>query len=90
MGYWLYVLHSKTKEKYYIGQTGDLEDRIRRHNGGRSKYTKDGKPWELMYSEEYATRSEAVRRELYLKSPSGWKELEKIKHKYLRDVAQPG
>ena len=58
--------------KLYIGQTQDLEERIKRHNKGSSKSTKSGIPWELVYTEKYATRSEVMKREKYfkkLKSP---------------------
>ncbi|HWY11831.1 MAG TPA: GIY-YIG nuclease family protein, partial [Bacteroidia bacterium] len=38
--------------KYYVGQTGDLEDRLFRHNLGSGKFTKTGIPWELIWKEE--------------------------------------
>ncbi|WP_415831470.1 GIY-YIG nuclease family protein, partial [Flavobacterium terrigena] len=33
------------KGKYYIGQTNNMEDRLRRHNSGYSLSTKNGIPW---------------------------------------------
>jgi len=71
----LYILLSEKTNKYYIGSTGNLEDRITRHNGGRSKSTKFGIPWKLIYTEEFETRSEAIIRELELKS---WKSHERV------------
>jgi putative endonuclease len=71
MPYYVYVLYSQSLDKYYIGSTQDLENRLLRHNSGRSKYTKPGLPWDLVYAEEYPTRPEAVRRERRLKS---WKD----------------
>ncbi|RKZ35040.1 hypothetical protein DRQ33_00735 [bacterium] len=53
--------------KFYIGQTNNLEDRIKRYNEGRYKYTKGGK-WRLVYSDEFDTKIDAVRRECKLKS----------------------
>ena len=35
----LYILYSKTADKYYVGITANLNDRLERHNGGRSKAT---------------------------------------------------
>jgi putative endonuclease len=61
MTYYLYILYSQSVDKYYIGSTGNLSDRLERHNSGRSKYTKSGLPWELKYSEEYETRSDAYK-----------------------------
>lgn len=67
---------------YIIGQSGDLDDRIVRHNSGRSEYTKSGRPWILIHGEGYKTRSEAIKRERFLKSPAGWFELRKVKEKF--------
>ncbi len=52
---------------FYTGQTQDIDARLERHNQGRSKYTRDKGPWELVYTEDYETRSEAVRREKQIK-----------------------
>ena len=71
----LYILQSEITNKFYIGSTGNLEDRLIRHNSGRSKATANGKPWKLFYSEEFQTRSEAYRREMEIKS---WKSHERI------------
>ena len=71
----LYILLSEKTNKFYIGSTGNLEDRIIRHNSGRSKATKSGIPWKLLYTEEFETRSEAIKREQELKS---WKSHERI------------
>jgi putative endonuclease len=66
--FYTYILHSKTLDKYYVGSTNNIEDRIQRHNQGRSTFTKTGIPWELLYFETYQTRSEAYQRELFIKS----------------------
>ena len=71
--FYTYILLSHKTNKYYIGSTGNLEDRLSRHNGGRSKATKTGVPWTLEYSEEYETKSQAYQREMELKS---WKRAE--------------
>ncbi len=65
--YWVYILYSGSRDRYYVGSTGDLEDRLRRHNEGRSQYTRSGAPWELVHSEGFATRSEAYQRERFIK-----------------------
>jgi putative endonuclease len=72
---YLYILYSKSLDKYYIGSTGDISDRLERHNTGRSIYTKSGIPWELKYFEEYETRSNAYKREQEIKS---WKDRQMI------------
>jgi len=78
MTYFVYVLKSVEKGIYYIGSTGDLKDRLERHNSGRSKFTGSGKPWKLIYTEEFESRSDAVRREKELKSWKSRKRLEEL------------
>ena len=68
MGFVLYILQSSKSGNLYIGQTQNLEDRLDRHNKGYSKSTKFDVPWEIIYTEEFATRSEAMKREKYLKN----------------------
>ncbi|MGK9475465.1 GIY-YIG nuclease family protein [Melioribacter sp. OK-6-Me] len=70
--YTVYVLYSRHHNKIYIGQTEDLQRRINEHNNGLlSSYTKRYKPWEVVYTEEYPTRGEALKREKQLKSQKG-------------------
>ena len=68
--YYIYVLRNK-EGKQYIGQTNNLSRRVIEHNSGFSRYTKKKGPWTLKYSEEYKTRSEAMRREKYFKTGVG-------------------
>jgi len=35
-----YILYSDKSDRYYVGSTGNLEDRLKRHNTGRSTFTK--------------------------------------------------
>ena len=68
MHYYTYILQSERTNKYYIGSTENIEERIKRHNEGRSKYTKSGIPWKLVYYEEFSDRSSAIKREKYIKN----------------------
>ena len=75
MPYWVYILQNENTGKLYKGQTSDLASRLERHNtheSGSMRYTyKQKGPWRLIHSEKYSTRSEAMRREKYLKSGQG-------------------
>ena len=77
----VYILQSDSTRAFYIGEAEDLQKRLKKHNNGESRSTKSGRPWRLVYSEEFPSRSEAVRRERSLKSPKGWKELREIKNR---------
>ena len=67
----VYVLQSASNGKHYIGQTEDLGRRLLEHQSGLAKYTRNRGPWSLIYQEKCANRTEAMRRERYLKSGQG-------------------
>ncbi len=69
--FYIYVLWSNKIKKRYIGSTDSVEQRLNEHNTGRNRFTKGGMPWILVYTEQYSTRSEAYRRERFLKSGVG-------------------
>lgn len=76
--YYLYILKSLKDGKYYIGSSDNWKRRVLEHNSGRSKYTKDRGPFELVYKEEYNTNSEAKKREYYMKSLKSKIAIEKL------------
>ena len=67
----VYVLRSLKDGIRYVGSGEDAEERLRRHNKGDYRFTNGHRPWELVYKENYETRSEAVRRERFLKTGQG-------------------
>jgi putative endonuclease len=69
--YTVYVLRSIKLGTFYTGQTENIENRLQEHNQGMSFYTKSKRPWELVYSEHFFSRSEAMKREKYLKTGAG-------------------
>ena len=83
MLYFTYILYSPSHDKYYIGSTSNLKKRVKRHNSGKSKYTKPFKPWILVYHEKFETRSEAIQREKYLKSLKDKTLIKKLVDKYI-------
>ena len=62
MSFFVYVLKSLKTGRFYVGQTNDLADRLRRHNEGRVKSTKAYAPWSMVYFEKYERRAEAMER----------------------------
>jgi len=67
MAYFVYIIESVKDGTYYIGSTQDIEERLQRHNQGRSKYTRTKQPWKLIYVEEYKDRTAAIKKELVIK-----------------------
>ena len=66
--FFVYILYSESADRYYIGQTNNLVDRLKRHNMGQVLSTKSYVPWELRFSLEVPTRKDAVKVERYLKN----------------------
>ncbi len=60
MDFNVYILYSQRSSKYYVGQTADIEKRLRRHNRGLVPSTKGGIPWELVLQIKVPDRSEAM------------------------------
>ena len=55
-------------ETLYTGWTNNLKKRLEAHNSGKgAKYTKNRRPVELVYFEEYDTKQEAMKREYAIK-----------------------
>ena len=88
MAYYVYVLRSSVSGRLYKGVTDDVTRRLREHNDGRSASTKHWRPWEIVYVETCASRTEAVRRERYLKTGKGREELQNILDRALVKASQ--
>ena len=71
MQYFIYALYSPSLDSIYIGQTSDLEKRLHDHKRGYSRYTSRARDWVVVYTEEVADRSTALKREKQLKSYRG-------------------
>lgn len=72
--YEVYVLYNKKNYKFYIGQTIDLAERLLLHRNKffKNSYTSrfDG-TWNVVYKEQFVTRTESLKREKQLKSFRG-------------------
>ncbi len=73
--YVVYILWSESIQKYYIGYSSDLEERIKKHNRKSRGFTNSGRPWVLVYTENCESKSLAIARERDLKS---WKDKVRI------------
>ncbi len=71
MPYFAYILLSLKDGIHYYGSSSNLNSRLKAHNSGKSKFTKGHRPWDIIYSEKFETRSEAMKRELFFKSIDG-------------------
>ena len=76
--YYCYILQSTRNNKYYIGSTKNVSDRLKTHNHGRVTSTKCHRPWILKYQEEYSSLKDARKRERQIKSWHSRKAIERL------------
>ncbi|MBK9566138.1 MAG: GIY-YIG nuclease family protein [Saprospiraceae bacterium] len=75
----VYILYSATLAKYYVGFTSmSLDERLSRHLCEHGGFTSKAKDWKVVHFENYQEKSEAIKKELFIKKRN-------IK-KYLRDI----
>ena len=67
--YSVYILYSRTSDKYYVGQTRDVEKRIQQHNDPENtSFTSKSSPWVLVRSFKTGTdRGVALKVEKFIK-----------------------
>jgi putative endonuclease len=77
MQYFVYILFSEKCNKYYVGHTDSVEKRVDDHNKGKGgKFSSNCLTWKLVYSEEFLSRSEAMKREREIKNKKSRKYIE--------------
>ena len=76
--FFIYILYSKNFDKYYVGSTENVESRLLRHNSKKVTSTKKYVPWLVVYTEQFATRAEAVNRENQIKKMKSRKYIEAL------------
>ena len=67
----VYILYSEKADKHYTGYTSNLEQRLLSHNQLGSDWTKSYRPWIVIYTKEFSSKTEAIQYEKWLKSGVG-------------------
>ena len=76
--YHTYILYSAELDKYYIGSCQNIEERLRSHLSNHKGFTGKAKDWAVVYSETFATRTEAYARERQIKKWKSRKMVERL------------
>jgi putative endonuclease len=71
--FYVYIIQSQKDGKLYTGFTANVKKRIRAHNQGEVNSTRNRRPFKLVYQEKYTSKTEALKREKFLKSLKGGK-----------------
>ena len=77
--FYVYVLKSLRNKKRYVGYTGkEVFIRLKEHNSGCNKFTKNNCPFEIYHTEKFEDKKSAIQREKFLKSGQGRKFLDSM------------
>ncbi len=76
--FYTYILYSAVLDKYYVGYTHDINSRLVKHNMGATFSTRHGRPWVIVYYEEYLSKTEAILREREIKQKKSRKYIEAL------------
>jgi predicted GIY-YIG superfamily endonuclease len=70
--HYVYILQSLTvPERFYVGSTGDLNARLKKHNAGDVSHTSKYVPWRVKTYVAFSDTAQALMYERYLKTASG-------------------
>jgi putative endonuclease len=76
--YFVYILYSEKLNRFYIGSTENLRQRLEQHNNGLSKFTSKASDWRQVYFETFTTRTLAQKRERDIKRKKSRKYIEQL------------
>jgi len=74
--FYFYILYSQVLDKFYIGFTSEIEERLRKHNTNHKGFTGKTNDWVVVYTETYPSKELAYAREREVKK---WKSKIRIK-----------
>ncbi len=98
--HYVYILHSESSNKHYVGISLDPDNRLRQHLKGQCKSTKTSKDWKRIALLKVANRYEALKLESYTKTkkinlatelykPETLNKALKIKDSYFQSLYKP-
>jgi putative endonuclease len=65
--FYVYILKSSKFNRLYIGVTENLQRRFNEHNKGKVKSTKAYIPYDIFKTEQYESKTAALKREIQIK-----------------------
>jgi putative endonuclease len=66
--YYVYIIYSSSRDKYYTGFSQNPEERLIEHNLGATTSTGTGKPLTLVYREKCIIKTTAIKKENQIKN----------------------
>ena len=68
--YFVYIIFSPSRNKFYVGSSSDPEGRLQKHNTNHVGFTGKTGDWEMKFREDFVDKDHALKREKQIK---GWK-----------------
>ena len=65
--YYVYILYSLSRDVYYKGFSENVDKRLNHHLSSTGKYTSGTEDWEVVYVQEFSSKSLALIEEKRLK-----------------------
>ena len=78
MPYFTYILYSESLDRYYVGSSQDLQERLRRHRSNHKGYTGKADDWAIAYFETFDEKADATARERTIKRWKSRKMIEQL------------
>ncbi|WP_214073518.1 GIY-YIG nuclease family protein [Mucilaginibacter sp. dw_454] len=76
--YFIYIIYSNARSKYYVGSCQSVTERIKKHNTNHSGFIGKTGDWELKYTEECSDKSAALKLEKQIKNWKSRKMIEQL------------
>ena len=78
--YFVYILFSASLNKYYVGYTHDVDQRVYKHHRKHKGFTASAHDWMIVYTETFDDKTKAILREKEIKNWKSRKMIEKLIH----------
>jgi putative endonuclease len=78
MEYFVYIIYSRSRNKYYTGYSHDPASRLEEHNLGATASTRGGRPWVIVFTEKCEDKTAAIKREHIIKKMKSRKYIENL------------
>ena len=75
---YVYILKSKESDRYYIGESSNVERRLLEHKEGKTAFGKRNAGLTVVYQKAYSNRSEAKKLESFLKQRKSHRFINKL------------
>jgi len=87
--FYTYILYSNSADKFYIGATENLENRLAKHRNKNKGFTNQATDWQIVFSKNFETKIEALALERTIKNWKSKKMILKLIHKDTEHSERP-